>query len=159
MKALFLTASHLAAATAGFALGIYTLPVLLEPEGPSQQVLLESQADAQYRTSFRRDLPGSDFLHWGDGTLTLNSTHAVFKGEMSPGPDYFLYLSPSYVEDEAGFLAVKAQALQVGPVKTFNGFILELPQGVSLDDYNTAVIWCERFGEFISAGQFRQNAL
>jgi hypothetical protein len=45
-------------------------------------------------------------------------------GKLAPGPDYKLYLAPSFVEDEAGFEAIKAQSKQVGDVKTFDGVIL-----------------------------------
>jgi len=62
---------------------------------------------------------------------------------------------PKFVEDEAGFLEIKSQSLQVGSVKTFGGFILDLPPNTDLQKYSAAVVWCERFGEFISAGQFR----
>ena len=75
-------------------------------------------------------------------------------GAISPGPDYRLYLVPEFVEDEAGFEAVKAQAFEVGPVKTFENFIVALPAGVDVSRYNTVVVWCESFGEFITAAQY-----
>jgi hypothetical protein len=59
------------------------------------------------------------------------------------------------VEDEAQFEAVRAQAARIGDVKTFNGFVLEVPGGVNIDDYDTAVVWCETFSEFISAAKYR----
>ncbi|MCE2744647.1 MAG: DM13 domain-containing protein [Burkholderiales bacterium] len=153
MKKLLLLITHAGALLVGIGLGIYLLPILVEPESPGTEAIAASQSGAMYSTEFKRDLKGSDFLHWGEGRLTLTARQAVFEGELAPGPDYYLYLVPKFVEDEAGFLEVKDKALRVGPVKTFSGFILDLPANTDLQNYSAAVVWCERFGEFISAGQ------
>ena len=34
-------------------------------------------------------------------------------------------------------------------------FILDLPAGTTLEDYNTVLVWCETFGEFITATKYR----
>ncbi len=50
----------------GFALGIYLLPILTAPPPSPDAATLESMSqDALYTAEFTRDLPGSDFLHWG----------------------------------------------------------------------------------------------
>jgi len=152
---ILLLITHAGALIVGVALGIYMLPILVEPESPGAEAITASQSGALFSTEFKRDLKGSDFLHWGEGRLILSASQAVFEGELSPGPDYYLYLVPKFVEDEAGFLEIKSQSLQVGSVKTFGGFILDLPPNTDLQQYSAAVVWCERFGEFISAGQFR----
>ena len=155
MKKLLLLITHAGALLVGIALGIYLLPILVEPESPGTEAIAASQSGALFSTEFKRELKGSDFLHWGEGRLTLTANQAVFEGELAPGPDYYLYLTPKLVEDEAGFLEIKTQSLRVGSVKTFGGFILDLPPNTDLQNYSAAVVWCERFGEFISAGQFR----
>ena len=155
MKTLLLIITHAGALLVGIALGIYLLPILVEPESPGTEAIAASQGGALFSTEFKRELKGSDFLHWGEGRLTLTANQAVFEGELAPGPDYYLYLTPKLVEDEAGFLEIKTQSLRVGSVKTFGGFILDLPPNTDLQNYSAAVVWCERFGEFISAGQFR----
>lgn len=155
MKKLLLLITHAGALLVGIALGIYLLPILVEPESPGTEAIAASQSGALFSTVFKRELKGSDFLHWGEGRLTLTANQAVFEGELAPGPDYYLYLTPKLVEDEAGFLEIKTQSLRVGSVKTFGGFILDLPPNTDLQNYSAAVVWCERFGEFISAGQFR----
>ena len=155
MKKLLLLITHAGALLVGIALGIYLLPILVEPESPGTEAIAASQSGALFSTEFKRELKGSDFLHWGEGRLTLTASQAVFEGELAPGPDYYLYLTPQFVEDEAGFLEIKTQSLRVGSVKTFGGFILDLPPNTDLQNYSAAVVWCERFGEFISAGQFR----
>lgn len=108
-----------------------------------------------YKGTFRRDLNGSDFLHWGEGEVSVSTTQVSHMGKLSPGPDYKLYLVKGFVEDEAQFNAVRSQAALIGDVKTFDGFALGVPAGVNIDDYDTAVVWCETFSEFISAARYR----
>ena len=155
MKPLLLIASHLLTLVIGFALGVYVLPILIAPDAPTLQQIQSSQPAAQWTATFRRDLKDSDALHWGEGTVSVGPTAVALMGRLAPGPDYKLYLAPAFVQDEPGFLRIKAQALRVGDVKTFENFIVALPQGVDLQAYNTVVVWCETFGEFISAAQYR----
>jgi len=154
-KALVLLVSHSLVALAGFALGIYALPILIAPPAPAAAEVSALATKAQFTAQFRRDLAGSDALHWGEGTVSVGPTSVALMGRLAPGPDYKLYLAPAFVQDEPGFLRIKAQALRVGDVKTFENFIVALPQGVDLQAYNTVVVWCETFGEFISAAQYR----
>jgi hypothetical protein len=79
----------------------------------------------------------------------------VHEGRLAPGPDYKLYLAPSFVDTKEGFLAIKEKSRRIGDVKTFSGFIVEVPQGVDVRDYTTAVVWCEAFSQFISAAKYR----
>ncbi|HEX4879941.1 MAG TPA: DM13 domain-containing protein [Limnobacter sp.] len=157
MKKTLIVLTHVAALSAGFASGIYALPILIEPAPPVHTALQESKKDAIYSATFQKDLKGSDFFHWGEGELTISGTHATFEGRLAPGPDYYLYLTPTFADDEAGFLAIKDASLRVAPIKTFNGFIVELPSGLNLESYSSALVWCEHFGEFISAGEFRMK--
>ena len=76
---------------------------------------------------------------------------------MAPGLDYRPYLAPSYVENEAAFLAIKAQSLQIGPVKTFNDFAFNDVSALRDSALDTLVIWCESFGEFITSARFRSE--
>lgn len=76
-------------------------------------------------------------------------------GKLAPGPDCILYLTKSFVEDEAGFEAIKADAVAIGSVKTFDGAILPVPAGVAVGDYSTVVVWCEAFSEFITSAQYQ----
>jgi hypothetical protein len=59
------------------------------------------------------------------------------------------------VEDEKQFLAIKERAQLIGDIKTFEGFLIEVPPGVDIETYTTVVIWCETFSEFISAAKYR----
>lgn len=154
MKKLILLMSHGAMLAVGFALGIYLLPILTAPPSPTQVEVQSLAGAAQYTAHFRKDLAGSDFLHWAEGELTLSGEAVTFMGDAAPGPDYKLYLAPEFVEDEAQFLSVKERSVALGDVKTFDQFIVPV-NGVDLSRYNTVVLWCESFGEFISAAQYR----
>jgi electron transfer DM13 len=155
IRAIVLIVSHGAALAIGFALGIYLLPVLTAPATPPAAMLSAQAQDALFKAEFSRDLRGSDFLHWGEGQVSLTASRIVHEGRLAPGPDYKIYLVDQFVEHEEEFLPVKAQALLVGDVKTFDGFIVDTPDGIDLARYNTVVIWCEAFAEFITAARYR----
>ena len=155
MRWIFRIGTHLAALAIGFALGVYFLPILTAPEGPDKAMLAETAATAQFKAEFKRDLKGSDFLHWGEGKVSLTPRKIVHEGKLAPGPDYKLYLMKTFVADEAEFEAAKAEGIRLGDIKTFNGFITDVPDDIDINAYNTVVVWCEAFGEFITAAKYR----
>ena len=104
---------------------------------------------------FRRDLKGSDFLHWGEGIVRVGVSSISLLGQLAPGPDYKLYLSPRFVETEDDFLQLKPAMVRVGNVSTFDNFIVAVPEGVDPNRFNTAIVWCETFGEFITAAKYQ----
>ena len=150
-----LIASHGLIAAAGFAAGIYTLPILTAPAAPTTTEMAAALSQAQYTGEFRRSLAGSDFLHWGEGTVSVGPRFIGLHGRVAPGPDYMLYLSPGFVETEAAFNKLKPEMVRVGQVKTFENFLVPVTGSIDPGDYTTVVIWCESFGEFITAAQYR----
>jgi len=155
MRKLLLIASHTAAVVAGFALGVYALPILIAPDAPSAEQISALAGTASFTGQFRRDLKDSDALHWGEGTLAVSAHSISLAGELAPGPDYKLYLSAEFVETEADFKRLKAGMVRVGDIKTFKNFLLQVPAGIDLKRYTTAIVWCESFGQFISAAKYR----
>lgn len=155
LRWLILLTTHAASLAIGFALGIYLLPILTAPPGPDPAALQAASRVAMFKTRFVRDLPGSDFLHWGDGEVRIAPDRIAFEGKLAPGPDYKLYLTKSFVDTRAGFLAIKNEAVRVGDIKTFNGFLVDVPSGVDVSAHTTVVVWCEAFSMFISAGKYR----
>ena len=89
--------------------GLYFLPILTGGLGLDQVAVQALATSAERRGRFVRDLPGSDALHWGDGTIMMNANKIWLDGTISPGPDYHLYLAPAFVDDGVGFLAIKAE--------------------------------------------------
>ncbi|MEM7430777.1 MAG: DM13 domain-containing protein [Pseudomonadota bacterium] len=155
MKWLIRLATHGVALALGFALGIYYLPILTAPDGPTEAQVQSAVSAAQYTAEVRRDLADSDALHWGEGTLFVDSNVITFEGELAPGPDYRLYLSPKFVETEAEFGQLKSQMIEVGAVNTFENFMVSVPDGVDPTQYSAAIVWCEAFGQFITAGEYQ----
>ncbi len=155
MRILLLTVTHLAVLALGFALGVYALPILTAPPAPSAAEVAEQARGARFEGRFRRDLRDSDALHWGEGAVTVGARSIALMGTLAPGPDYKLYLSPAFVETEAEFLRLKPQMVRVGDVRTFRNFVVAVPEGVDVARYTTVVVWCESFGQFISAARYR----
>ena len=154
-RAALLFASHAIVLGIGFALGVYLLPILTAPDGPSAAEVKSAAAEAKFSAAFRKDQKGSDFLHWGEGTVSVSPQAVALMGRVSPGPDYKLYLSEAFVETREEFLKVKSAARRIGDVKTFENFILPVPRDVDVGRYTTVVVWCETFSMFISSAKYR----
>ena len=90
-------------------------------------------------------------LHWGDGTIMMNANKIWLDGTISPGPDYHLYLAAAFIDDGVGFFAIKAESRQIGAVKAFENFALDLPPDIDLGGYDAVVIWCEASKQFTTA--------
>lgn len=69
--------------------------------------------------------------------MSVSGQAITLMGKLAPGPDYKIYLS------------------RVGDVKTFDNFIVPVPAAVDPAAYNTVVIWCETFSEFITSAAYR----
>ncbi|HSV35482.1 MAG TPA: DM13 domain-containing protein [Ramlibacter sp.] len=154
-RSLLLGLTHLVALAAGVALGIYLLPILAAPPSPSAAEVQAASTMASLRGEFKRQLKGSDALHWGEGALAVGPASISLRGRIAPGPAYKLYLVPEFVETGEDFKRIKGQSLAVADVKTFENFIVPVPPGTDLARYNTVVIWCEAFSQFITSAQYR----
>ena len=154
-RLLALIVSHSLIGVAGFSLGIYALPILIAPPAMPMAQLTSMLGEAEFEGRFNRDLKGSDFLHWGEGTAYVSRTAVFLEGKLAPGPDYKLYLSPEFLETEAEFLRLKPDMVRVGDVKTFENAIVAVPKDINLQEFNTVIVWCETFGQFITAAQYR----
>ncbi len=154
-KTLLLAVSHLFAIAVGFALGIYALPILTAPAAPSAAEVASQADQATYTGRFRRDLKDSDLFHWGEGTVSVGRHSIALMGRIAPGPDYKLYLSPEFVETEADFARLKERMVRIGDVKTFENFIVPVSNAVEPAHYNTVIVWCESFSQFITAATYR----
>lgn len=150
-----LLGSHAFVAAVGFAAGIYALPILIAPPAPAAAEVQAAAAKAVFGAKFRRDLKDSDALHWGEGEVSIGPDAIALRGKLAPGPDYKLYLSPEFVETEADFLRLKPQMVRVGDVRTFENFVVPVPAGVDPARYAAVIVWCESFGQFITAAKYR----
>jgi hypothetical protein len=154
-KAALLVVTHVAVLAIGFAAGVYVLPILTAPPAPSPLEAKAAAGGARWHANFRRELKGSDFLHWGEGTVSIGAKAVSFTGKLAPGPDYKLYFAPEYVETKDEFLRVKARSRRVGDVRTFENFVVALPEAFDPGKFDTVVVWCETFSMFITSAKYR----
>ena len=154
-RLILLILSHGVTLAAGVALGIYLLPIITAPDSPDAAMLEDQARDALFTAEFATDLRGNDLLHWGEGTVSVTPDQIIHEGALAPGPDYKLYLVDRFVEHEDEFEPIKADSRLIGDIKTFGGFLIDVPEGVNVEDYTTVLVWCEAFGEFISAAEYR----
>lgn len=154
-KFILLLVTHLIFAAIGFAGGIYALPILMAPDSPTTEQLANASGNVVFSGSFRRDIPGSDFMHWGEGELLIGNDYITFAGELAPGPDYKLYLSPVVIQSAAQFEQYKASMALIGDVRTFKNFIVAVPEEIDPEAFRYAVVWCETFGAFVTATGYR----
>ncbi len=155
---LLLLFSHGIVGAFGFAAGIYVLPILIAPEAPIAADVSAVADSAIYSGKFRRDLKGSDSLHWGEGTVSIGKDSISFMGKLAPGPDYKLYLSPEYVETESDFNRLKSQMALVADIKTFDNFLVKIPADIDPSSYTSIIVWCETFGQFITSAQYKEGS-
>ena len=155
MRLLRFLLTHTITLVLGVMLGIYLLPILTAPTGPTIEEVESSSQQAFYKTRFHKSVPGSNLIHWGEGEVFLSKTSISLMGSLAPGPDYFLYLTKNLVDTRDSFLAIKQDSLLVGPIRTFDNFIVPLDESVDLDQYAAIVVWCETFSQFITAANYR----
>ncbi len=141
----------------GFGLGVYFLPIIIASEGADQAELSAARNAGLRQGVFRRDLEDSDGAHWGEGTIYESredgQIYYTLEGRVSPGPDYKLYLTPEYVETEADFLAIKSRSVRVADITGFDNFRVSVPMRVPVGKYPALIVWCERFGQFITSAK------
>ena len=155
MKAIKLIFSAVLIFSFGFSMGIYTLPLMVAPPSLSMLELATAAQSAKYLVQIPDELDGLDLLHYGKGEFYISESKIVFKGKLAPGPDYQLYLSKQFVENESQFNEHKDSMLNISEVKCFDGFISVVPNDVDINQFNSVIIWCEAFGEFITAAKFK----
>ncbi len=154
-KIILLISSYIIGFVLGLGLGIYLLPILTSPKSVNIDKIIKLEKNALYKTVFVRDLKGSDLFHWGEADVSISKNEIIVNGSIAPGPDYKLYLTKEFAEQEEEFLSIKDNSRYVAEVKTFKNFVITVPEDIDINDYNTIVIWCESFSEFITAAKYK----
>lgn len=52
--------------------------------------------------------------------------------------------------------AAKTNSIQIGPIKAFGKFALDIPTDVEVSNFLGVLIWCEAFGQFITKARLQQ---
>jgi hypothetical protein len=154
LKVLLLV-SHISFLVAGVVIGIYSLPILMTTSDPTSGTLVLGIKQTRYVATISENLTDSDFLHWGKGTFSLGDEYIVFQGNLAPGPAYQLYLAPKFIDTEKAFLEQKHLMQEVGDVTSFNDYVLPVNPEINIDQFNTVIIWCDSFNQFITSAQYK----
>ena len=140
----------------GVAVGFFIFPYVFPPPAASEQI-----ADAERTTlvasgSFIHANP-SDPVHYGNGRVSVYE-HTVFLEsdfEVGPGPAFHVYLVPKAPIRSSSDLK-DVMFVDLGGLRSFKGSQrYSIPPGVDLKQYQSVIIWCERFGVLISSADLK----
>ena len=140
----------------GVAVGFFIFPYVFPPPAASEQI-----ADAERTTlvasgSFIHANP-SDPVHYGKGRVSVYE-HTVFLEsdfEVGPGPAFHVYLVPKAPIRFSSDLK-DVMFVDLGGLRSFKGSQrYSIPPGVDLKQYQSVIIWCERFGVLISPADLK----
>ena len=135
----------------GVALGFFFFPYVFPPP-PAAEQLTEADRSPLVATGKFIHANPSDPVHWGRGKVSVYQRTVFLESdfEVGPGPKYHVYLvAKANVRDEAGVKSAKH--VDLGRLRSFEGSQrYPIPDGISLRDFPSVVVWCEAFGVLIS---------
>jgi Electron transfer DM13 len=136
---------------AGVALGFFIFPYVFPPPAASEQLSAAERSTVVAAGTFIHANP-SDPVHYGKGRVSVYE-HTVFLEpdfEVGPGPAFHVYLVPK-ASIRSSSDVKDLMFVDLGGLRAFKGSQrYPIPAGVDLRDYQSVIIWCERFGVLIS---------
>jgi hypothetical protein len=135
----------------GLGLGFFLFPFVFPPP-PGTDQLLESERGRPVATGMFIHADPSDPIHYGKGKVSLYERTLFLEPdfEVGPGPAFHVYLVPKEKIRASGDLG-DAMFVDLGRLRAFKGSQrYAIPSGLTLNRYQSVVIWCERFGVLIS---------
>jgi hypothetical protein len=140
----------------GIAVGFFVFPYVFPPPAASEQLAEAERSKPVASGTFIHANP-SDPVHYGKGRVSVYE-HAVFLEpdfEVGPGPAFHVYLVPKASVRSTSDLK-DVMFVDLGGLRSFKGSQrYSIPAGVDLKDYQSVIIWCERFGVLISPADLR----
>ena len=135
----------------GVALGLFIFPYVFPPPAAAEQLAAAEHAKLVASGTFIHANP-SDPVHYGKGRVSVYE-HTVFLEpdfEVGPGPAFHVYLVPkASIRSTSDVKDV--MFVDLGGLRAFKGSQrYAIPAGIDLKDYQSVIIWCERFGVLIS---------
>ena len=91
-------------------------------------------------------------MHYGKGRVSVYERTVFLEPdfEVGPGPAFHVYLVPKASIRSSSDLK-DTMFVDLGGLRAFKGSQrYSIPAGVNLKDYQSVIIWCERFGVLIS---------
>ena len=151
----FLAAAVLGLA-GGFALGIFAYPYIFLTDIVAAEKVPDKPAGQPERKVLARGTfvhaNPNDPIHWGKGRVTVYDGLLHLEGdfEVGPGPKYHVYLVPEK-EVVPSTNVERTMFVDLGRLRAFKGSQnYDVPAGVDVARFGSAVIWCEQFGVLIS---------
>ena len=136
----------------GFAVGIFAYPYIFLADIVATEQVENVEAKSVVATGTFIHANPSDPIHYGRGGVTVydDVLHLESDFEVGPGPKFHVYLVPKdEIRDSADVEGT--MYVDLGRLKAFKGSQnYSIPAGVTLKDFGSVVIWCERFGVLIS---------
>ena len=149
--AIFITGAVLGTAF-GVALGFFLFPFIFPPAPAAEQLTTADRASVVLAQGTFIHANPSDPIHWGKGSASVRAD-SVFLSEdfeVGPGPKFHVYLVPKGQIRSSGDLAGQ-KFVDLGRLRSFKGSQrYVIPAGVDLANFQSVIIWCERFSVLIS---------
>ena len=140
----------------GVALGFFTFPYVFPPPVAAEQLADAERSNLVASGTFIHANP-SDPVHYGRGRVSVYERILYLESdfEVGPGPAFHVYLVPKASIRSSADLK-DASFVDLGSLRAFKGSQrYPVPAGVNLKDYQSVIIWCERFGVLISPADLR----
>jgi hypothetical protein len=135
----------------GIALGFFIFPYVFPPPAASEQLSAAERTKLVASGTFIHANP-SDPVHHGRGHVSVYERTVFLEPdfEVGPGPAFHVYLVPKTSIRTSSDLK-DAMFVDLGGLRAFKGSQrYPVPAGVNLKNYQSVIIWCERFGVLIS---------
>ena len=140
----------------GVALGFFIFPYVFPPPAATEQLADAERSKLVASGSFIHANP-SDPVYYGKGRVSVYE-HTVFLEsdfEVGPGPAFHVYLVPKAPIRSSSDLK-DVMFVDLGGLRSFKGSQrYSIPAGVDLKQYQSVIIWCERFGVLISPADLK----
>jgi hypothetical protein len=135
----------------GVAVGFFIFPYVFPPPVAGEQLTASERSNLVASGTFIHANP-SDPVHYGKGRVSVYERTVFLEPdfEVGPGPAFHVYLVPKASIRTSSDLK-DAKFVDLGGLRAFKGSQrYPIPAGVNLQDYQSVIIWCERFGVLIS---------
>jgi len=140
----------------GVALGFFIFPYVFPPPAAAEQLADAERSNLVASGMFIHANP-SDPVHYGKGRVSVYERTVFLESdfEVGPGPAFHVYLVPkASIRTSAD--VKDTMFVDLGSLRAFKGSQrYSVPAGVNLKDYQSVIIWCERFGVLISPADLR----
>jgi hypothetical protein len=140
----------------GVALGFFLFPYVFPPPPAREALTAEERTPVVARGTFIHADPG-DPIHYGQGSVTLYQRTLFLEPDfkVGPGPKYHVYLVPK-PSIRASSDVKDTMFVDLGRLRSFEGSQkYDIPAGLDLSKYASAIIWCEQFSVLISPADLK----